>query len=163
MGDSGILADGTLRLNLPELVLDGVLQVQVAATLPMYLEFRAGRRRLDFRGKGLQEVPSISPVMALFNLPRSIEVWIIDYLQAEDFALQSLSGTLPYDDPAQLLQTLQATAKVTDVAYTFASALPPVSAPEAVVRFAEGRLQILPDQPTYEGIAGEKGGLMAAG
>jgi hypothetical protein len=149
--DLGIQGSGQLRVDPADRQLSANLQGVIADTLPVQLSVEADRRQLDFSGKGLASVASIVPIVELFKLSPKVSPWIVDYLRGARYTLRDISGTLPYRDPARILQTLRVRAHVEDVAYTFAQGLEPVLADAADVVFEQGVLHIDPHAATFYG------------
>ena len=149
--DLGIQGSGQLRVDLADRQLSANLQGVIADTLPVQLSVEADRRQVDFNGKGLASVTSIAPIVDLFKLSPKVAPWIVDYLRGARYTLHHISGTLPYRDPARILQTLRVRAHVEDVAYTFAQGLEPVLADAADVVFEQGVLHIDPHAATFYG------------
>jgi len=123
----------------------------VADTLPLHVEIKADTKQLSFTGRGTEPVASIAPIVELFNLGPSISPWIVDYLSASQISLSSISGTIPYDKPESILQTLHAIADVKETEYTFAQGLEPIKAAQTEVEFINGVLKIKPYEATFYG------------
>jgi hypothetical protein len=149
--DFGLELSGEVTINTLETTLESQLHAIIADTLPVSLELQADREQLSFSGKGEAGVSTIAPIVSLFKLGPGIDPWIIDYLRASEITLESVSGTLAYDDPAQILQTLRAEALVKDTEYTFAQGLEPALAEETRVVFEKGILHIYPMDTTFYG------------
>ena len=147
----GLQFTGQVRVNPAGQQLQAALEGVVGDALPVQLTLEADSKQLTFSGKGLAPVTSIATIVDSFSLGPVITPWIVDYLRAGEYNLRELSGTLPYSDPAQILQTLRAVAHVEDVAYTFDQALEPVLASEAEIVFEKGFLHIYPKETTFYG------------
>jgi hypothetical protein len=146
-----IQGTGKMYLNPANRELRANLHAVIADILPAQLDITADSEQLSFSGQGLAPVASIAPIIEPFKLSAKITPWIVDYLRGSQFTLSEVSGTLPYDDPAKILQTLRAVAHVQDVSYTFDQALDPVLADEADVVFEQGFLHIYPKEITFYG------------
>jgi hypothetical protein len=149
--DFGVQGTGTVHLDPAKRELRASLEAVIADTLPVALELTADSEQLSFQGHGLAPVASLAPIIAPFKLGPAITPWIVDYLRGSAFTLSEVSGSLPYSDPATILQTLHAVAHVKDVAYTFDQALDPVLADEVKVVFEQGLLHIYPQATTFYG------------
>jgi hypothetical protein len=152
--DGGIQAVGQATLDVAERRLQAELRGELAGVLPVELAIDVDRRELRFKGLGLEPLATIAPIVDLFPLPESVTPWISDYLVGSAYHLDDISGTLPFADPAAILQTLRVAAHVDDAAYTFAQGLEPVLAPRAEVVFERGVLTILPKEGTFYGLDG---------
>ena len=137
---TGISASGSLQIDTHERTLQADLDGVVAELLPVQLELSADRDALTFSGRGLDGVTTIRPIVELLRLSPAIEVWIAQYLHGHEFDLETVSGSIPYDDPAALLQNLHAVVQVRQVAYRFAQGLAPILAERASVEFSAGVL-----------------------
>ena len=113
-------ANGQIRIDTQNTQLKATIEAILADTLPLHLIVEADRKQLSFSGQGEKPVASIAPIVKLFNLGPGISPWIVDYLSASEFSLTSISGSLPYENPESILQTLHAVASVKDIEYTFA-------------------------------------------
>lgn len=153
--DRGIVARGHGALKVAARHLSAQLEGELAQLLPLTAELEVDQYGLSFKGRGLRAIPTIAPIVELLRLGPAIAPWIADYLVGSSFELQAIGGTLPFDEPAAILQTLTATVHIEDLAYTFAQGLEPVRAPEATVVFADGVLAIAPDKPTFYGHDGK--------
>ncbi|MEE8587958.1 MAG: AsmA-like C-terminal domain-containing protein, partial [Sulfurimonadaceae bacterium] len=85
-----------------------------------------------------------------------IEPWIVDYLKGEDLHLSYFRGTLIYDDPISLLDTLDVKAHYNNVEYTFAPGYAPAIAPQVDLAFKDRILYIYPREATFYGQPGRK-------
>ena len=144
-------ANGQLRFDAQQRTMTATLDGIVADTLPLHVEIKADRKELSFSGQGKQSVTDITPIVELFNLGPVINPWIIDYLSAGEISLAAISGSIPYKNPASILQTLHAVAFVKETEYTFAQGLEPVKAAETEVEFIGGVLKIKPHDALFYG------------
>ncbi len=142
-------ANGLIRINTQEMKLSATFEGVLADTLPLHLEVKADTDQLSFSGQGKEAVSSIAPIVDLFNLGPDITPWITDNLSASQISLSSVSGTIPYDNPASILQSLHAVAKVKDTEYTFAQGLEPIKAAVTEVEFINGVLKITPENASF--------------
>ena len=142
-------AKGEVHIDTQKRSLAGSFNGILAETLPLKLEVKADTRQLSFSGQGKGAISSIAPIVDLFNLGPGITPWISDYLSASQISLSTVSGTIPYDKPESILQTLHAVAIVKDTEYTFAKGLEPIKAPETKVEFIQGTLKIKPQHATF--------------
>ena len=142
-------ANGEVRVDADNSQLTATIETMVADTLPIHLEVNADSEQLSFSGYGKQSVASIAPIVELFNLSPNISPWITDNLKGSQISLTSVSGSIPYDDPASILQTLHAVANVQDTEYTFAQGLEPIKAKETDVEFKKAILKIKPHEATF--------------
>ncbi len=149
--DQGLELSGDVNIDTDALLLEAQLDALLADTLAINIKLRADHEQLEFQGTGSNPVVDIEPIVSLLNLGPKIEPWIIDYLRASQFELESLSGTLPYDEPKKILQTLHAEALVKDISYSFAQGLEPVLAAKARVLFERGILHIYPNDGSFYG------------
>jgi hypothetical protein len=147
--DFGVSGEGWIKIDTAKRMLLADLSASLAGTLPVSVQVEADRQQLTFSGQGEAPVSAIAPVVDLFKLGPSITPWISEYLRASEVSLQSIRGTIPYADPAQILQTLFAEILVKDTEYTFAQGLEPVYAPETLVVFERGVLGIYPTAATF--------------
>ncbi|MFW2439236.1 MAG: AsmA-like C-terminal domain-containing protein [Arenicellales bacterium] len=144
-------AQGKVRIDTDNRKLTATFEAMIADTLPVQLEVKADRTQLSFSGHGKQSVTSIAPIVEVFNLGPDISPWISDYLTASEISLTTVSGSIPYDKPASILQTLHAVAKVKDTEYTFAQGLEPIKALETDVVFEQAVLKIRPRNAHFYG------------
>lgn len=142
-------ANGKIRIDTQKRSLLGNFNGILAKILPLNLEVEADTRQLSFSAQGKKPVTDIAPIVELFKLGPAISPWISDYLSASQVSLSTVSGTIPYDKPESILQTLHAVAIVKDIEYTFAQGLEPIKAPETKVEFIQGVLKIKPQQATF--------------
>jgi hypothetical protein len=142
-------AEGKVRVDTNNRKLAATFEVMIADTLPLQLEVKADRTQLSFSGHGKQSVTSIAPIVEVFDLDPDITPWISEYLTASQISLTSVSGSIPYDQPASILQTLHAVANVKDTEYTFAQGLEPIKAKETEVTFEKGVLKIKPRNASF--------------
>jgi hypothetical protein len=149
--EQGLELSGEVNIDTDALLLDAQLDALIADTLAINIKLQADREQLEFQGTGSNPVVDIEPIVSLLKLGPKIDPWIIDYLRASQFELESLSGTLPYDAPEQILQTLHAEARVKDISYRFAQGLEPVLAAKARVLFEHGILHIYPRAASFYG------------
>ncbi|GMR06558.1 MAG: hypothetical protein BMS9Abin25_1159 [Gammaproteobacteria bacterium] len=144
-------ASGQIRIDTTSRQLTATIEAMLAETLPLHLEVKADTEQLTFTGFGKQSVASIVPIVDLFELGPNISPWINDNLAASEISLTSVSGSIPYDNPASILQTLHAVVNVKDTEYTFAQGLEPIKASETDVIFEQGVLKIQPRNAKFYG------------
>jgi len=144
-------ASGQIRIDTANRQLTATIVAMLANTLPLHLEVKADTEQLTFTGFGKQSVTSIAPIVDLFELGPNISPWMNENLAASEISLTSISGSIPYDNPASLLQTLHAVVYVKDTEYTFAQGLEPIKARDTDVIFEQGVLKIQPHNANFYG------------
>ena len=127
------------------------LDPTVASVEGLHLYAYADQKSLTFNVKADQTISDIAPLVDIFSLPEAISKWIVDYARGSGVTLHTLRGTLPYDKPAQLLQTLYGEATYNDLAYTFNQHVDPIKTARTEVRFENGVLNILPQEARFYG------------
>jgi hypothetical protein len=145
-------ASGKIRMDIDQKKVVADILVDLAGSLPLTLHCEGDRDQLHFEGSGTAIVHTIRPVVELFALGPDIQPWITDYLKGSSFQLSSIKGTIPYNAPANVFQTLYGKASVQDTEYSFEQKLPSIKAPATDVVFENGVLKIYPHRPTYAGI-----------
>ncbi len=149
-------ASGLFLVNTKKLQISGEVTANLADCLPLRLSITADLDSMSFRGQGMGVTTTIKPLVDLFGLDKDIQPWITDYLIGSRYHLQEVNGTIPWHDPAAILDTLSASIKVDDCEYTFAQGLEPIKADYAEVTFSRGILDILPHDATFYGQRGEQ-------
>lgn len=142
---------GNVNVNLENVVATGSFSAIINESFPVDLKFIADGEKLTFEGKEGGEIRSISPLVDLFGLNHSIQRWITDYLSGSRYHLKSFKGSLPWNDPKEILNTLEAEVRVDDTEYTFAPGLEPIKAKYTEVLFTKGVLIIKPHEATFYG------------
>ncbi len=144
-----IVADGN------EQRLYGDISINVADTMPLNILLLADRQKLQLWGTGTDVITKpIAPVVKMAHLGPLINPWIIDYLQGDTLTLDYFKGTLVYDNPISLLDTLDAKAHYSNVKYTFSPGYAPAIAPNVDVAFKDRVLYIYPKEATFYGQPG---------
>lgn len=144
-------ATGNVNIDLENVVATGNLFTVINESFPVDLEITADGEKLSFEGKEGGEIHSISPLVDLFGLKHSIQRWITDYLSGSRYHLKSFKGSLPWNNPKEILNTLEAEVRVDDTEYTFAPGLEPIKGRYTDVNFTEGILIIKPHDATFYG------------
>ncbi|BHH86102.1 hypothetical protein LA52FAK_43910 [Desulforhopalus sp. 52FAK] len=142
---------GHINVDLENMVATGKFSTIINKSFPVDLKFSADDKKLSFEGKEGGEIRSISPLVDLFGLDHSIQRWITDYLSGSRYHLQSFKGSLPWNDPKEILNTLEAEVRVDDTEYTFAPGLEAIKARYTDVFFTKGVLIIQPHEATFYG------------
>ena len=142
---------GSLRLDGKHGVLSGDLSALINKKFPVALGFTADDKALTFSGQEAGEITEINSLVDLFGLRHGIQRWITDYLKGSRYHLKSFKGTVPWDNPKAILDTLEAEVTVDDTEYTFAPGLEPIKASFTDVSFKKGVLVILPHEATFYG------------
>ncbi len=131
------------------------LDINLADTMPLKLLILADKEKMRLWAEGTDLITKpIKPVVEMAKLGPLINPWIIDYLQGDTLTLEYLKGTLLYDDPISLLDTLEAKAHYSNVEYTFSPGYAPAIAPQVDVAFKERVLYIYPEDATFYGQPG---------
>ncbi len=147
---------GNLQLDGTSNRLTGTLTALINGSFPVSVDLIADDQQLSFQGREAGEITEIKPLVDLFGLSHNIQRWITDYLTGSRYHLVSFSGTLPWDNPKELLTTLEAEARVDDTEYVFAQGLEPLKARYTNVYFREGVLIIKPHDSTFYGQDGQE-------
>ncbi|MEN8188458.1 MAG: AsmA-like C-terminal domain-containing protein [Thermodesulfobacteriota bacterium] len=146
---------GTIDLDPNSFQARGNVVTELAGCIPVKLDIVIDREEISFSGKGNGTVTTIKPFVDLFGLSHGIQRWITDYLWGSSYHLDSVSGSIPWDDPAAILSTLKAEVRVDDCQYTFAPGLEPIKTEYTDVSFKNGVLEIVPHQSTFYGQDGQ--------
>jgi len=131
--------------------LSGTLSAMVNGAFPVAASFIADDKKITFSGQEAGEITDITSVVDLFGLSHGIQRWITDYLKGSRYHLKSFKGVVPWNNPKEILNTLEAEVVVEDTEYTFAPGLEPVKARYTDVSFQRGVLDILPHGATFYG------------
>ncbi|MFT5728106.1 MAG: hypothetical protein ACI8PB_002258 [Desulforhopalus sp.] len=142
---------GSMQLDGAQGKLSGDLTALINKAFPVAVHFAADKDSLSFSGKEAGEITEINSLVDLFGLRHGIQRWITDYLSGSRYHLKSFKGVLPWNNPKEILNTLEAEVTVDDTEYTFAPGLEPVKAGYTQVLFKHGVLDILPNGATFYG------------
>jgi len=135
----------------------GDLNLNAADVMPLKLYLLADQAKVQLWGKGTEPFTrSIKPAVRIAHLHPKVEPWVADYHQGKAIHLEYFKGTLVYDNPITLLDTLDAKLRYDEVQYVFAPGYAPVIAEYADVTFKDRVLNIYPREATYYGQPGEK-------
>ena len=145
---------GKLQLDGINDRLTGTLTALINGSFPVSVDLIADDKQLTFQGREAGKITEIKPLVDLFGLSHNIQRWITDYLKGSRYHLVAFKGTLPWDNPKEILSTLEAEVRVDDTEYTFAPGLEPLKARYTNVYFQEGVLIIKPHDSTFYGQGG---------
>ncbi len=144
-------ARGSFLVDANTFQVRGEVQANLADCLPVQLSIAVDDQGISFQGQESGEITTIKPFVDLFGLKQNIQPWITDYLKASRYQLNSISGHIPWHDPAILLDTLTANVRVDDCAYTFAQGLEPIKADYAELTYSKEVLDIIPHGSSFYG------------
>lgn len=147
----GLAGSGEFTFQLAQNTFTGKCIATVANTVPVTVDFSGDEHQLTFQGTGTDSIKTITPLIELFNLDTDIQPWITDYLVGSRFHLTSFSGTVPWQQPEKILQTLRAKVQVDNCQYTFAQGLEPIKTKYTEVSFENGVLNIHPNHGSFYG------------
>ncbi|MGB5965435.1 MAG: AsmA-like C-terminal domain-containing protein [Sulfurimonadaceae bacterium] len=146
---------GDILANAHDHRLYGDLFINVADAMPLKLLLLADSEKVQLWGQGSEVITkSIDPVVKIAHLGPLIEPWIADYLKGEALHLEYIKGTLIYDDPISLFDTLDVKAHYNNVEYTFAPGYAPAISPQVDLAFKDRILYIYPRKATFYGQPG---------
>jgi hypothetical protein len=145
-------ASGEVHFDTDNSTMVADLLVDLAGSLPLKLHCEADRRQLSFEGSGREIIHGIKPIVEIFALGPDIQPWIADYLKGSSFQLFVIKGTIPFNAPEKVFDTLYGKASVQNCEYSFEQKLPSIKAPSTDVVFENGILKIYPHKPTYAGV-----------
>ena len=145
---------GKLRLHGPDNRLTGTLSALINGSFPVSVDLVADSEQISFEGRENGVITEIRPLVDLFELRHNIQRWITDYLSGSRYHLKSFKGTIPWDNPKAILDTLEVEVRVDDTEYTFAPGLEPIKGRYTDVSFLEGVLLIKPHDATFYGQSG---------
>ena len=149
--------NGQLLIDTIERKLYGDLDINAGNVMPLKLYLLADQEKLQLWGKGAEPFTKpIKPAVRIAHLHPKVEPWVADYHNGKAIHLEYFKGTLVYDRPITLLDTLDAKLRYDEVQYTFAPGYAPVIAEYADVTFKDRVLNIYPREATYYGQPGEK-------
>jgi len=149
-------ATGVVNIDLARQTAEGVLEADLAGSLPLDIIFSADQQQLTFSGKENAVITNITPFVDLFGLSPDIQCWITEYLTGTRYQLKEFSGSFPLDNPLHLLESFTAEVRVEGCQYTFAPGLEAIKTAYTDVFFKKGVLNIIPHESTFYGQDGEK-------
>jgi AsmA-like C-terminal region/Protein of unknown function len=142
---------GKMVLDVAQGRLSGTLSATVNGDFPIAASFIADDQKITFSGQEAGEITDISSVVDLFALSPGVQRWITDYLMGSRYHLKSFKGVVPWNNPKEIVNTLEAEVTVDDTEYTFAPGLEPVKASYTDISFQYGVLDIVPHGATFYG------------
>jgi len=145
---------GELRIDGHSHRATGTITALINGSFPVTVDLVVDNKQLSLQGREAGEITEITPLVELFGLSHNIQRWITDYLSGSRYHLKSFKGTLPWDNPQEILSTLEAEVRVDDTEYTFAPGLEPIKARYTNVYFQKGVLIIKPHDATFYGQGG---------
>ncbi len=149
--------NGKLLIDTHDAKLYGDLNINAGDVMPLKLYLLADRQKVKLWGRGTEPfTKSIKPAVRIAHLHPKVEPWVADYHSGKAIDLKYFKGTLVYDNPITLLDTLDARLRYDDVQYTFAQGYAPVFAKYVDVTFKDRVLSIYPREATYYAQPGEK-------
>jgi hypothetical protein len=149
--------NGQLLIDTRDVKLYGDLNINAGDVMPLKLYLLADQTQLQLWGRGTEPFTKpIKPAIRIAHLHPKVEPWVADYHSGKAIHLEYFKGTLVYDDPVTLLDTLDARLRYDDVQYTFAPGYAPVFAKYVDVTFKDRVLSIYPQEATYYAQPGGK-------
>ncbi len=142
---------GQVRLEVENDRVSGALSAIINGSFPVSLDLVADSEQISFEGREAGKITDIKPLVDLFGLSHNIQRWITDYLSGNRYHLKLFKGTLPWNNPKEILDTLEAEVRVDDTEYVFAPGLEPVKDRYTDVYFQKGVLIIKPNEATFYG------------
>jgi hypothetical protein len=147
-------AEGTILLDLKQDRLYSRIDTEIAESLPLRIYAQADKTQLAFNAHGTRPFDTVKPVVQLFNLGPLIEPWIADYSSGSAIHLNTLRGSIPYNEPLRILDTLYAEIRYDGCEYTFARGFEPAKTDYTEVVFKDRKLNIIPHGGTFYGQSG---------
>jgi hypothetical protein len=141
--------DIRIRYSGGEELFSGSLNIDIASSFPVKVTFFGNDEKLVFNGSEAGPIHSIKPLVDLFGLNDNIQRWITIYLKGSRFNFKTVQGEYEWDDPAKIINTLYAEARIDDCEYTFAPGLEPIKAKFTDFVFKNGVLTIKPAQSSF--------------
>lgn len=129
----------------------GEFTANIADSLPIRLSFSADMEGITFEGTETGVINSIKPVVDLFDIDKDVLPWITESLSGDRYRLKSFQGYLPWDNPLEILNSLQAEIRIDKCAYVFATGFNPITTEYTDVVFEHGVLIIQPHKPFFYG------------
>ena len=152
-----VTLQGALLADTLEQKLYGDINLSVAETLPLTLSLIADPKQLKIWGKSTHTITKpIEPVVRLAHLSKTLNPWIIDYLQGKALDIEYLQASLDYDNPISFLDTLDIKASYKDVKYVFAPGYAPAISKHVDLAFKDRILFIYPRNATFYGQPAKK-------
>ena len=149
--------NGRLLIDTRESKLYGDLNINAGDVMPLKLYLLADQTKMQLWGRGTEPFTKpIKPAVRIAHLHPKVERWVADYHSGKAIDLAYFKGTLVYDNPITLLDTLDARLRYDDVQYTFAQGYEPVFARYVDVTFKDRVLSIYPKEATYYAQPGDK-------
>ena len=85
----------------------GTVTALINGNFPVSVDITADDKELTFQGREAGEITEIKSLVDLFGLSHRIQRWITDYLSGSRYHLVSFKGKLPWDNPKEILSTLE--------------------------------------------------------
>ncbi len=141
--------NGEIKVDFEEKLITGTLDANIAGRLPLSLDFTADKKEITFHSNEATETSSIGDIVDLFGLDADIQPWITEYLQGKRFQLAAIKGTIPWENPQYLLESLYGEVRINDAEYRFAQELAPIETRFTDVVYSKGVLTITPHEAAY--------------
>lgn len=144
--DSRITLYSTLDLYLEAQKLNAFAQLTLPNTPTLSFYARGDQTKITMDATANQPFTTINDIVDFFEIDPKTKPWITHYAKADKLTLYQCHGSLLYDKPQQLMQSLVVKASVDNVQYTFAPTIAPIIAPKVDLVFQKGILAIYPKQ-----------------
>jgi hypothetical protein len=144
--DKKININGNMFLNMQDHKLYSKLHIVVDKKADLILYSVAGDRRLDYRIIAQKDIQQIHQLLLLFPLPKAIEFWARDAIDAKTLTLNSCKGFIQYNDMPAAYRHLYIDATLHKLNYTYNKKLDAIHTDHTDLEFKNGILYIRPKQ-----------------
>ncbi len=110
-----------LNIDLTQQLIRSDIGLSLPNTPNITASFYGDTDTLNFKMDAKESLTTIKPLIDFLHLDPDVTPWIVEYAKASSIRLNHLNGVFHYDQPNELIKTLNADATVINGEYTFAS------------------------------------------
>jgi hypothetical protein len=114
------------------------------------------QKRLYLKVTADESFTRIDEIVDFIGLDPIVRPWVIEYAAFKTAELQNCEGNFLYDNPDELVKSLNIHAIANQAEYTFAQGIEPIKAKKVDLYFQNGQLHIIPHNGSFYTLPTEK-------
>lgn len=140
---------GKMRLDLSGQKFQTTFKLLLPDTPAIVFSGSGDAKNVFFNAAAQDALTSVAPLVRFLGVDPEVAPWISEYASGSSIRLHRMEGRFAYATPGGLLESIKASATVSDGKYTFAQGFEPIVSKKIELRFEEGKLYITPFAGTF--------------
>ena len=141
-----VKVDGKIILNTFKEELYSKLHILVNNNTNFLLFAKADNECIKYSIKTTKDIVHIKQLIHMFHLPKELDLWTVDAIDAKSLTIDKIKGCFKYNDPASAYRNVHVLATLNKLNYTYNPKLDAIHTKRTELEFLDGVLYIRPKE-----------------